>query len=199
MQFTLREDPNRRRHHRQAHLSGHGARTRHRDLVDSGRVIRPARSGEADALTALVVRSKAHWGYDEAFMAAVAADLQFTEEELADSDVLVAERDGAIAGMVAVDDRDARLGWLFVDPAAIGTGVGGALLRAALARAAARGIGALEIDSDPNAEAFYRAHGAERIGTTTRSPTGRQLPRLRIPTGDPQRIERRRDPPHAGP
>ena len=32
--------------------------------------VRPARPDEAEALTALVLRSKAHWGYDEAFTAA---------------------------------------------------------------------------------------------------------------------------------
>ncbi len=146
-------------------------------------MIRPAREGEAAALTALVIRSKAHWGYDASSMAAAAADLQFTEEELARSDVLVAVRDGAVAGMVAVDHRDARLGWLFVEPAAIGTGVGGALLKAALARAAEAGIDALELDSDPHAEPLYRARGAERVGTTRAPTTGRELPRLRISTG----------------
>ncbi len=30
--------------------------------------VRPARSGEAVSLTALCLRSKAHWGYDAAFM-----------------------------------------------------------------------------------------------------------------------------------
>lgn len=134
-------------------------------------------------MTALVIRSKAHWGYDASFMAAAAADLHFTEEELARSDVLVAESDGALVGMVAVDDREARLGWLFVEPVAIGTGVGSALLKAALARAAARGLKSLELDNDPHAEPFYRAHGAERVGTARTPTTGRELPRLRISTG----------------
>jgi hypothetical protein len=31
--------------------------------------IRPARPDEAEALTALFYRSKAHWGYDDDFMA----------------------------------------------------------------------------------------------------------------------------------
>lgn len=145
-------------------------------------MIRAARPGEAEALTALVIRSKAHWGYDEAFMAAAVPDLQFTENDIAESDVLVAERDGVLVGMVAVDDREARLGWLFVHPDAIGSGVGRALLGAALAHARERGIDALELDSDPHAEPFYTAHGAERVGTAPVASTGRVLPRLRIPT-----------------
>ena len=34
--------------------------------------IRRARPDEADALTALATRAKAHWGYDAEFMAALA-------------------------------------------------------------------------------------------------------------------------------
>lgn len=81
-------------------------------------------------------------------------------------------------------DREARLGWLFVDPDAIGSGVGQALLRTALTRAAERGIDALELDSDPHAEPFYLAHGAERIGAAPPRSTGRTLPRLRISTAE---------------
>lgn len=38
-------------------------------------MIRPARDTELDALTALVLRSKAHWGYSDEFMRACAAEL----------------------------------------------------------------------------------------------------------------------------
>ncbi len=96
--------------------------------------------------------------------------------------MLVAERDAVLVGMVAVSDREAELGWLFVDPDAIGSGVGRALLGAALARAAERGLDTLELDSDPQAELFYLAHGAERIGAAVAGSTGRALPRLRIST-----------------
>ena len=57
-----------------------------------------------------------------------------------------------------------ELAGLFVDPAAIGRGVGGVLLRHAVAIAAGLGMTALEIDSDPNAEPFYRHAGAVRTG-----------------------------------
>jgi GNAT superfamily N-acetyltransferase len=72
---------------------------------------------------------------------------------------------------------------LFVDPAAIGTGAGRALLRDALARAAEAGLAELVIESDPDAEPFYRAQGAVPAGTRTSWSTGRELPLLRIATG----------------
>jgi hypothetical protein len=49
--------------------------------------IRPARPGEAAALSALAMRSKAHWGYDQEFLEAVRPVLTFTEADLAGSPV----------------------------------------------------------------------------------------------------------------
>ena len=54
---------------------------------------------------------------------------------------------------------------LFVDPSAIGSGVGRALLDDAVRYAARRGWSTLRVESDPGAEGFYVAHGARRVGT----------------------------------
>ena len=54
--------------------------------------IRWARVGEAETLTALCVRSKAHWGYDAAFMRMSAAALTVSEADIAAGRVLVADR-----------------------------------------------------------------------------------------------------------
>jgi GNAT superfamily N-acetyltransferase len=70
---------------------------------------------------------------------------------------------------------------LFVDPPAIGRGVGGLLLRHALGTAAALGIDTLEIDSDPYAEPFYRHAGAVRTGTSPSTvDPARELPHLTL-------------------
>ena len=96
--------------------------------------------------------------------------------------VRVAERDGAVVGFAAVDPEARELEFLFVDPVAIGTGAGSALLRDALAEARMAGLGELLIESDPDAEPFYRSQGAEPAGTRTSWSTGRELPLLRIAT-----------------
>jgi hypothetical protein len=44
--------------------------------------IRRALREEAGALTALAIRSKAHWGYDASFMVRAAADLEITPHML---------------------------------------------------------------------------------------------------------------------
>ena len=145
--------------------------------------LRPARSGEEGELTELAVRSKGHWGHDAAFLARSRVALTVRPEHLERWIVRVAERDGAIVGVSAVDPEAAELELLFVEPAAIGTGVGRALLCDALEHARAAGLAELVIESDPDAEPFYLAHGAEPIGTRISSATGRELPLLRIATG----------------
>jgi len=139
--------------------------------------IRPARSGEEPLLSDLAVRSKGHWGHDEAFLARSRIALTLHSGDLDRLVVRVAERHGAVVGFSAVDVERAELTHLFVEPAAIRTGVGAALLRDALARC---GLPELVIESDPDAEPFYLRAGAERIGTRVAEATGRVLPLLRI-------------------
>jgi N-acetylglutamate synthase-like GNAT family acetyltransferase len=148
-------------------------------------VIRRARAGEADALTDLAVRSKAQWGYGEDFLAAASSELIVHEADLERLDVLVVEREGVLVAFAALDFRadQPELDALFVDEEWIGSGLGGALLEAACTVARRRGVDALVIESDPNAEDFYRRHGAEPIGERRSESTGRMLPLLRIATG----------------
>ena len=145
-------------------------------------IVRAARPGEEAALTELAVRSKGHWGHDAAFLERARRELTVLPEHLERWIVRVAERDGAVVGVAAVDPQAAELELLFVEPAAIGTGAGRALLRDALDRAREAGLAELTIESDPDAEPFYRAHGAEPVGTRVSSSTGRKLPLLRIST-----------------
>jgi GNAT superfamily N-acetyltransferase len=73
---------------------------------------------------------------------------------------------------------------LFVEPDAIGTGVGRLLIEHVRARARAEGMTSLSIDADPNAEAFYVAMGAVRVGESpSASIPGRMLPQLRLSVG----------------
>ena len=145
--------------------------------------LRPAASGEAPALSDLALRSKGHWGYDAAFLAACRDELTLRDDELSARRTLVAEVDGRIAGFGTLEGVPpvGALGMLFVDPAAIGRGVGGALLRALRDQARAAGFTTLTIDADPNAEAFYLAHGAVRVGAVpSESIPGRVLPLLEL-------------------
>ncbi|MDP8909654.1 MAG: GNAT family N-acetyltransferase [Chloroflexota bacterium] len=147
-------------------------------------VLRRAVCGEARQLTALVLRSKAVWGYDSQFMRRAAAELVVSEQDIVERDVFVAQVGVVPAGVAGVDHAadPPELDLLFVDPIHKGTGIGRALLRHALAAARARGLSALAIVSDPYAEPFYISQGAIRVGAQQSSSTGRELPLLRITT-----------------
>jgi len=144
--------------------------------------IRPARLGEAGVLTDLCVRSKAHWGYDDAFMARAMSELTVDPDWIADGLVLVAEHEALPAGVAAIADEGDdvwEIAVFFVDPGHMGKGIGAALFAALMTLARDRGARRLTILSDPNAEAFYTRMGAVRIGEErSSSATGRLLPLL---------------------
>jgi GNAT superfamily N-acetyltransferase len=146
--------------------------------------IRPARPDEAAALTGLVLRSKAYWGYDEEFLARCRQELALLPEELETLRTHLAERDGgAPLGVVTIRGAppEGILDHLYVEPSAMGLGVGRMLLRAARDIARSSGFSALLIHSDPNAEAFYLREGAVRAGSVpSGSVSGRMLPLLRL-------------------
>ena len=128
--------------------------------------IRTARPGEAEDLTALCVRSKAHWGYDAAFMEMSAAALTVSEADIALGRVLVAvAADGRVIGMACVvpDGEAADLNALFVDPPAIGSGAGRLLFDESIGLARALGARRLTILADPNAAPFYERMGARYL------------------------------------
>lgn len=143
--------------------------------------LRPAQLNELPDLSALCVRSKAYWGYDDAFMAACMTELTLTPQDVADDAVIVMEDSSGLAGVAHVcwDDNSCYLDKLFVEPNCIGKGYGKLLYEWALG--AARNLGAQEliIEADPDAAAFYTRMGAERAGDVpSGSIAGRVLPRF---------------------
>jgi len=148
--------------------------------------LRPAVPAEAGALSRLALRSKAHWGYDEAFLDACRAELTVGPEQCDGVRTVVAHRGSDLLGFhrMAGEPPVAELADLFVDPAAIGQGLGATLLADAVERARALGVVRLVIDADPNAEGFYLRMGARRVGTVASgSIPGRELPRLELDVG----------------
>lgn len=140
---------------------------------------------ELGELSALALRSKGYWGYDAEFLEACRLELTITPDRLAREVMNVATDgpDGGILGYssVLLDRPTAELEDLFVEPAAIGTGVGALLLARARADARAAGARSLRIEADPYAAAWYRRRGARDIGTIpSGSIPGRMLPLLEI-------------------
>ena len=136
-------------------------------------------------LSALALRSKAYWGYDADFMGACRDELTITPAEIAAGAACVLDQ-GRVLGFYRLElqDRIAEVAMFFVDPAAIGQGVGRALWEHLVEQA--RSLGALRITvaSDPHAARFYRRMGARVIGRVpSDSIPDRRLPLLELRLG----------------
>lgn len=150
-----------------------------------GGAIRTALAADLPGLGALALRAKAYWGYPAAMLEAMRAELSWSPSDLARVRLRLAETaDGeaiGFSGLVPLSAREFELEALFVDPPWIGTGWGRRLLADALARACEQGAERLLIQSDPDAQAFYRHLGARRIGMRpSGSIAGRELPLLEL-------------------
>jgi N-acetylglutamate synthase-like GNAT family acetyltransferase len=146
--------------------------------------IRAATAEDAPLLSELSVRSKAHWGYDAAFIEACREDLRVSAEDISTSIVRVHEDAGQINGYYQLRPGDGHMELvsLFVDPRMIGTGTGKQLWLHAVATTRDLGIDDLQFQSDPHAVGFYLAMGAVRIGTSPSTvDLGRLLPLMRFP------------------
>jgi GNAT superfamily N-acetyltransferase len=146
--------------------------------------IRPADHRDAERLTELVMRAKASWGYDAAFMELCRAELTMTPEKLATWTVWVAERGGHMVGMAALSFRasSAELEEFMVDPDSQRQGVGSALMATVLGECRRLGLARIELDADPHAEEIYLRLGFTTTGSSpSGSIPGRQLPRMVMP------------------
>ncbi len=109
--------------------------------------------------------------------AAVAAFLANPDGELR----LVAERDGALAGVGALVSATGELRACYVASEAARRGVGAALVREIEARARAAGLTGLWLDASLNAESFYRAMGYRSDRRAEHSlPTGLRMACVRM-------------------
>jgi GNAT superfamily N-acetyltransferase len=155
------------------------ARRRNPDLI----LLRDIRPDELSSLSELCLRSKAVWGYDDAFITACRAELTLHPYELQTSHLQVAERDAIAVGLaqIKVVGRDADLMKLFVEPALLGAGIGRRLFEWATARAQNLGAVRMTIEADPGAVPFYERMGARQTGfAPSQSIQGRMLPYLQI-------------------
>ena len=148
--------------------------------------LRDALPNELSSLDGLCLRSKAVWGYDDAFMAACRTELTLHPDELRTTHLQVAEREMTVVGLaqLKVKQGNAELMKLFVEPTLLGSGIGRLLFDWATARARALGAVRMIIDADPCAVPFYERMGARHAGfAPSQSIRGRMLPRLQMEMG----------------
>ncbi|OUQ85356.1 N-acetyltransferase [Brevibacillus brevis] len=147
--------------------------------------IRRGKGQEASELSELAYRSKAYWGYSDEFMEACRDDLTLSSAYIETQEVYVLEDEGSIKGFMSLE-KDAEqeqwlLGYLFMEPEAVGKGYGKVLWQHMVEVAQKLDIPVITIHSDPYAEPFYLSRGAKRVGeiASTVFP-GRTLPLLEV-------------------
>lgn len=126
--------------------------------------IRSALPADHDRLRELTFESKAHWGYDRAFVRGWADGLSFESKQ----ERWVAELDGEIvawAGLLPQADGVAVLYDLWVDPARMGQGLGSRLFLLAADRARELGATRLEWGAERHALGFYEKMGGRFLRT----------------------------------
>jgi len=114
-------------------------------------------------------------------MEACRGELSFEPRDLELTPIAVAELNGKSIGVaqIRVVDGEADLLKLFVEPKALRSGTGRALLAWATDVAKKLGATRLTIDADPDAAPFYRRMGACDVGQApSGSIPGRMLPKL---------------------
>lgn len=128
--------------------------------------LRHAREDEASILSALAMESKAHWQYSQTQLTAWRENLSITAEMIRSFPTYVAEAKQEIPGffLLAPKSGQWQLEHFWVHPSRMGRGVGKRMLQEACRIAEGGGASSLLIAADPNAEPFYVACGASRVG-----------------------------------
>ncbi len=147
--------------------------------------LRPAALADAPALTNILHRAKASWGYPRDKMADFMDHWGITASTIRSLQMTVAELDGvpvAFSGIALKDRETLLVDFLFVAPEVQGRGIGRLLLKRAEDVARARKLSRLYLESDTHAELYYEKHGFRTIATrpSDMSP-GKDIPFMEKP------------------
>jgi N-acetylglutamate synthase-like GNAT family acetyltransferase len=129
--------------------------------------IEQAKISDAKQLTELTIASKAYWNYSAAQIAEWNDVLTVSEEYIEQSHVYKLSIENRLIGYYAYLNLTAKnliLDNIFIHPDFIGKGYGSVLMNHFLRLAKNKGFERIELDSDPNATAFYHKFGFKTIG-----------------------------------
>lgn len=128
--------------------------------------IEPAEKGDLARLSEIAFAAKAYWHYPAEWLEKWRPQLTITESDLSQGAAFKLIADGEIRGFYTLREGGEKL-WLehlWLDPSSIGNGLGRRLFEHAMATAKGMGYSRVFIESDPNAEGFYTAMGAVKVG-----------------------------------
>jgi GNAT superfamily N-acetyltransferase len=128
--------------------------------------ITKARPDDAKALTEIAFAAKRYWGYPARWLSRWRNVVTVAPDYITKHPTYAAVVDDEIVGFYAIEVKrdEAHLEHLWVAPRWIGKGVGRSLFAHAEEIAIRSGAVRMTIESDPNAEGFYRRMGARVSG-----------------------------------
>lgn len=143
----------------------------------------PATPQDADALTQLTFRSKAHWGYTSEQMEQWREDLTISPDYIEKHTVYLIQSGNQVKGyfsLCQISSKEVELDNLFIDPEFMGLGLGKALLRDCLKKIQSLGYNKVILYADPNAEKFYEKHGFKTVDQLPSAVPNRFLPMMEL-------------------
>jgi GNAT superfamily N-acetyltransferase len=146
-------------------------------------VILKATLDNAEVLTEITKKSKAHWGYSNEQLEEWSQILTVTPEYIKANPVYKLVVDNFIAGYYSYINQSTNevlLDNLFVLPSYIGRGYGKFLLTDFINRVKTEGIKKIVLEADPNAEMFYSNFGFVRTGEIVTGVKDRYLPIMEL-------------------
>ena len=104
--------------------------------------IRKATGTDAPALSALALRSKAHWGYSAELLSLWSGEFEISPDFIQQNPVFVAEISGRVLGWtaMAVHGEIAELEHMWIEPDQMRKGIGSALFAHVRQKAKSRGV-----------------------------------------------------------
>ncbi|SHH58466.1 GNAT family N-acetyltransferase [Flavobacterium johnsoniae] len=130
-------------------------------------------------LTEITKKSKAYWGYSDEQMEKWNNNLTITIDYIATNSVFNLVDENQIIGYysyIRLENNQVKLDNLFILPEYIGKGFGSFLMNDFLERMRNEKCQKIILDSEPNAEQFYRKIGFTKIGEFETSIKNRFMP-----------------------
>jgi len=143
---------------------------------------RIAETGDLETLNAISVKSKAYWGYPEAWIEKWLDELTLNDEKLSKQNVLVIENENKIVGFSSIveNNENYEIVHLWLLPAYIGKGLGKKLLAKTI-ESFVKTDKEIIVVADPNAVPFYQSQGFVIFDKVESFPKGRFLPVMKKP------------------
>jgi len=130
-------------------------------------------------LTELTKKSKAYWGYSSNQIKERNEDLTITEKYISENYVyklILKDQMVGYYSYININDKKVKLDDLFVLPKFIGNRYGDHLMKNFISRITESGFKLITLDSEPNAEDFYKKFGFNVVGKLESSIKNRFLP-----------------------